>query len=136
MAEYRPQQQQQRTNPPPATVADNSARLVKYAVMVRHSPFPLKSAVVEAANVDEAKAKFVELARAENDRKCRTQEAHQGLEDHARIVKARRDSFARAEEALAAGVLDVVVCPAEEADARRKALKNEQRNRWGEMGLK
>ena len=96
-------------------------------VMVRHSPFLLKRADIEANSADEAKGKFIELVRAKHEARERRVPEQRGLDAQtvAESQKAIRDAFARG--IAARDQLEWCVRPADEVKKQREAIVAEQK---------
>lgn len=93
-------------------------------VIVRHSPFLLKNADIDAATPDEAKSKFLELARDKHEKRAARVPEQRGLDLATMTASQRaiRDAFKRGVEAQ--HNLEWVIRPAAEVKQERDALKS------------
>lgn len=105
---------------PPAPVAKQEARKQTWNVLVRHSPFLLKQADVEAESVDEAKKLFIELNGTRAKDKAAKQKGAERDKDKERVHKAYQDACQRQHE------FSWTIRPASEVLAQREAMKNER----------
>lgn len=119
----------------PLNVTDKAPRTReprRIVVIVRHSPFPLKKATVEAVDEADAKAKFIELARALNEKKCQQVQEHQEAGDVQRAIRARRESFQRAIDADNRNELVWSFVDEKKHDELRQKMKARTARVWGD----
>ena len=95
-----------------------------WTVMVRHSPFLLKTITVDASDKDEAKAKFIEAAKAQHEVRAEKIADQKGLDIKTiqSTQKSIRDSFKLACELDKKDELEWTIRPTAEVKAERAKL--------------
>ena len=112
----------------PRTEAKPAGRVTKWNVMIRHSPFLLKNADVEANSIDEAKEKFLALCKEKTERVARGEMGqaalHNGGErnpkEAARVRQTFTDGMNRQHEFV------WIIRPAAEVKAQRDSIKEQR----------
>ncbi len=103
-----------------------------YNVMVRHSPFLLKNANIEAANPDEAKRLFLEATNRRVAQRTSKVDENSQL-DPETMQKTKRAIILAHEkgmEAASKGELEFVIRPAAEVEAARTKYNEDREKVW------
>lgn len=113
---------------PPQPIKQHSAEPPKWDVLVRHTPFLLKNAVIEAATAEEAKQKFLELVKARHEDRATKQKADErGRLSAEKIRQVCTDGMKRVYE------LDWDIRPAAEVEAERRRYRDKIDQVWGNV---
>lgn len=100
--------------------ASVSNKPTEWVVTVRHSPFLLKGATVEAASPDEAKRRFLELTKQRSEEKAGKQRGPERDKDAQRVRDSHAEALNRQRD------LEWTVRPAAEVKAELDAIKAAQ----------
>lgn len=108
--------------------------VTKWTVMVRHSPFLLKQANVDADGPETAKAKFLELCRQKHEARASRIDDQRALDENTRhqTKRAIKQAFDRGIEAMNRDELVFVIRPTAEVEKERKALEERRKRAWGD----
>lgn len=104
-----------------------------WRVMVRHSPFLLKSVDVEAATPDAAKTLFLEHAKKKMQERAAKVDLQRAL-DADTILKTKRTIYLAHEKAIEANQkneLEWIIRPAADVDRERAEHKAKVEKMWG-----
>ena len=104
------------------------ALLIEWDVLVRHSPFLLKNARVQAITAEDAKQQFLTLVRQKHEERVSKQKAdEQGRLAVQRIRLVLSDGLKRLDE------LEWEIRPAAEVDAAQRAYRDRIDQVWGNV---
>lgn len=103
-------------------------------VMVRHSPFLLKQADIDAPDATTAKRIFLEQCRVKHEERAKRVSEQRGLDEttKANTRRAIEDAYRSGIKTEEAGALDWFIRPTAEVEAERKKISEQRSRTWGD----